>query len=273
MLTFDHVQFRYPGGPAILRDLSFRIGRGEFVALAGANGAGKSTISRLSGGLLQPTSGRVTAARMDTKTTRASQIARKVAFLFQNPDRQLCQNTVRAEVSFGMRVQGFPEEEINARTEAALQTFSLNGDWSPFTRSRGERQRIALASVLAGKPELVILDEPTTGLNYRECTAIMDHITKLNREEGLTVLMVCHDMELIQSYAGRVLVLNGGELLGDGPVKTVMKDRALLAAARLRPAQIPDLALRLGAGFEEVYTVDEMARELIRRAGREEKAL
>ena len=116
-----------------------------------------------------------------------------------------------------MRVQGLPEEEVAARTEEALKTFGLDGDRSPFTRSRGERQRIALASVLVGKPELVILDEPTTGLDYKECTAIMEHIAKLNREEGLTILMVCHDMELIQSYAERVLVLNGGTLLGDGP--------------------------------------------------------
>ena len=100
-----------------------------------------------------------------------------------------------------MRVQGFPEEEIKARTEAALETFSLNGDWSPFTRSRGERQRIALASVLAGKPELVILDEPTTGLDYKECTAIMDHIAKLNREEGLTILMVCHEPDFYDGLA------------------------------------------------------------------------
>ena len=169
-----------------------------------------------------------------------------------------------------MRVQGLPEEEVAARTEEALQTFGLDGDRSPFTRSRGERQRIALASVLVGKPELVILDEPTTGLDYKECTAIMEHIAKLNREEGLTILMVCHDMELIQSYAERVLVLNGGTLLGDGPTRSIMKDRDLLAAARLRPAQIPDLALRLGEGFEDVFTVGEMAEKLRRIARKEE---
>lgn len=270
MLEFKHVSYHYPATPPVIPDLSFKIEKGEFVALAGSNGAGKSTISRLSNGLLLPSSGEVTVGGFNTKTTRASQIARKVAFLFQNPDRQICQNTVREEVSFGMRVQGFPEEEIKARTEAALETFSLNGDWSPFTRSRGERQRIALASVLAGKPELVILDEPTTGLDYKECTAIMDHIAKLNREEGLTILMVCHDMELIQSYAGRVLVLNKGTLLGDGPTRQIMKDRELLGKARLRPAQIPDLALRLGTGFEDIYTVDEMAALLQKRAGHKE---
>ena len=237
MLEFHNVSFRYPGGPVIIPGLSFKIEKGEFVALAGSNGAGKSTISRLSNGLLLPTAGEVTVGGFNTKATRASQIARKAGFLFQNPDRQICQNTTREEIAFGMRVQGLPEEEVAARTEEALKTFGLDGDRSPFTRSRGERQRIALASVLVGKPELVILDEPTTGLDYKECTAIMEHIAKLNREEGLTILMVCHDMELIQSYAERVLVLNGGTLLGDGPTRSIMKDRDLLAAARLRPAQ------------------------------------
>ena len=270
MLEFHNVSFRYPGGPVIIPGLSFKIEKGEFVALAGSNGAGKSTISRLSNGLLLPTAGEVTVGGFNTKATRASQTARKAGFLFQNPDRQICQNTTREEIAFGMRVQGLPEEEVKARTEEALKTFGLDGDRSPFTRSRGERQRIALASVLVGKPELVILDEPTTGLDYKECTAIMEHIAKLNREEGLTILMVCHDMELIQSYAERVLVLNGGTLLGDGPTRSIMKDRDLLAAARLRPAQIPDLALRLGEGFEDVFTVGEMAEKLRRIARKEE---
>ena len=263
MLRFDDVSFRYPHSDSSVDHLSFHIQKGEFVALIGSNGAGKSTISRLSNGLLKPDSGTVYLDGTPTTSIRTSQIARKAGFLFQNPDRQICQNTVREELAFGLRLTGLSEDEIRSRTEEALRQFSLDGDWFPFSRSRGERQRIALASVLVCRPQLVILDEPTTGLDYRECTAIMDYLTRLNREEGLTVLMVSHDMELVCQYAGRVLVLTGGQLIGDDETHRMMKDQALLGRAHVLPAQIPALALRLDAGakqpqFSDVFTIEEM---------------
>jgi len=264
MLKFDHVSYAYPGAAHTVNDLSFTVRPGEIVALIGSNGAGKSTVSRLANGLLRPDSGHVYVDGEDTGKVRTSAIAKKVGFLFQNPDRQICQNTVREEVAFGPQVQGVPEEEIRERTEEMLETFELNGDWFPFTRSRGERQRIALASVLACKPKLVILDEPTTGLDYRECIRIMNYITGLNRETGLTVLMVSHDMELVQEYAGRVMVLTDGRLVGEGPTGQIMKDMSILEQAHVLPAQIPMLALRFGDRFSDVYTVEEMT-EAIRR--------
>ena len=263
MLRFDDVSFRYPHSDSSVDHLSFHIQKGEFVALIGSNGAGKSTISRLSNGLLKPDSGTVYLDGTPTTSIRTSQIAHKAGFLFQNPDRQICQNTVREELAFGLRLTGLSEDEISSRTEEALRQFSLDGDWFPFSRSRGERQRIALASVLVCRPQLVILDEPTTGLDYRECTAFMDYLTRLNREEGLTVLMVSHDMELVCQYASRVLVLTGGQLIGDGETHRMMKEQALLGRAHVLPAQIPALALRLDAGakqpqFSDVFTIEEM---------------
>lgn len=263
MLRFEKVSFRYPQSDSSVEQLSFHIHKGELVALIGSNGAGKSTISRLSNGLLKPDSGTVYLDGTPTTAIRTSQIARKVGFLFQNPDRQICQNTVREELAFGLRLMGLTEQEIKERTEDALEQFSLGGDWFPFSRSRGERQRIALASVLVCRPQLVILDEPTTGLDYKECTAIMDYLTQLNQEEGLTVLMVSHDMELVSQYAQRVLVLTGGHLIGDGETNRIMKDQALLGKAHVLPAQIPALALRLDAGekkscFSDVFTIEEM---------------
>ena len=268
MLTFDHVSFRYPGNESGIDDLSFHIHKGEFVSLIGSNGAGKSTISRLANGLLSPTSGTVFIDGKSTGKLKASEIARQVGFLFQNPDRQICQNTVREELAFGPKIQKVPADEIEKRVNNALEEFSLNGDWFPFSCSRGQRQRIALASVLVCRPEMVILDEPTTGLDYKECTAIMDELTRLNREEGLTVLMVSHDMELVQQYAKRVLVLTDGKLIGDGETRTIMKDAALLAKAHVLPAQIPELALRLDADgkgqFVDTYTIDEMYQTILK---------
>lgn len=171
------------------------------------------------------------------------------------------------ELAFGLQVQGVSEAEQKERVEKALETFHLDPKWEPFTRSRGERQRIALASVLIHEPELIILDEPTTGLDYRECTEIMEYVTALNREKQITVLMVSHDMELVQSYASRVLVLSGGQLLGDGPVRQIMKDEKTLHAAKVRPAQIPALALRFGDQFADVYTVEDMVAALEKERG------
>lgn len=258
MVKFDHVAFGYAPGAETIRDLSFTIEKGDFVALIGANGAGKSTISRLCNGLLRPTAGRVTLCGQDTLTTPTSRLARSVGFLFQNPDRQICENTVRDEIAFSMKAQGWPQAKIEERIASALDTFHLQGDWFPFERSRGERQRIALAGVLVCEPELLILDEPTTGLDYLECIGIMDYVKTLNEEKGVTVLMVSHDMELVQSYARRVFVLNDGRLLGDGPVNTIMKNTALLSQARVLPAQIPALALCFDERFADVYTVDDM---------------
>ncbi|MCC8136665.1 MAG: energy-coupling factor ABC transporter ATP-binding protein [Clostridiales bacterium] len=273
MLKFDHVSFSYPGMTQTVKDLSFEVHAGEVVAMIGSNGAGKSTVSRLANGLLRPDSGHVYVDGEDTGKVRTSVIAKKVGFLFQNPDRQICQNTVREEIAFGPQVQGVPQDETEKRTEEMLQTFELDGDWFPFTRSRGERQRIALASVLACSPELVILDEPTTGLDYRECIRIMDYITGLSREQGLTVLMVSHDMELVQEYAQRVLVLTDGRLVGEGPTGRIMKDMSVLGQAHVLPAQIPMLALRFGEKFSDVYTVEEMAEAIHREKAAEAAAM
>lgn len=267
MIRFDHVAFGYNKEAQTIKDLSFHIHKGDFVALIGANGAGKSTISRLCNGLLRPTGGHILLDGDDTTTTPTSQLAKKVGFLFQNPDRQICENTVEDEIAFSMKVQGWPADKIEEKVKAALETFHLEGDWFPFNRSRGERQRIALAGVLACEPELLILDEPTTGLDYLECIRIMDYVTMLNQEKGVTVLMVSHDMELVQQYAKRVLVLNGGTLLGDGPVNQIMKDESLLRQARVLPAQIPALALRFGETFKEVFDIEEMYEAILQRKG------
>ncbi len=269
MLRFDHVSYAYPGAVQTVKDINFEIHDGEIVSMIGTNGAGKTTIARLSNGLLIPDEGHVYVDDADTRETKTSTIAKKVGFLFQNPDRQICQNTVREEIEFGLRTLKFPEEVIKPKTDEMLETFELEGDWFPFTRSRGERQRIALASVLVCDPEFVILDEPTTGLDYRECIRIMDYITEMNKKTGLTVLMVSHDMELVQDYAQRVIVLNDGKIVADGPVNYIMKDMSILGQAHVLPAQIPQLALRFGDMFSDVYSVEEMVDAIKREKASE----
>ena len=268
MIRFENVSFGYSEKRPILNNLSFHIEKGDFVALIGANGAGKSTISRLVNGLLHPTKGHVYLNGKDTLKTPSSTLARDCGFLFQNPDRQICENTVKDEIAFSMKAQGWPLDRVEERTKAVLETFDLDPEWFPFSRSRGERQRIALASVLACQPQLLILDEPTTGLDYLECIRIMDYVTKLNQEKGVTVLMVSHDMELVQSYARNVLVLNHGQILGQGPTNEMMKNVEVLKKARVLPAQIPELSLRFGDEYKDVFTVEDMLVALRSRAGK-----
>lgn len=268
MIRFENVSFGYSEKRPILDELSFHIEKGDFVALIGANGAGKSTISRLVNGLLHPTKGHVYLNGKDTLKTPSSTLARDCGFLFQNPDRQICENTVKDEIAFSMKAQGWPLDKVDERTKEVLETFDLDPTWFPFSRSRGERQRIALASVLACEPKLLILDEPTTGLDYLECIRIMDYVTALNREKDVTVLMVSHDMELVQSYARNVLVLNHGQILGQGPTNEMMKNVEVLKKARVLPAQIPELSLRFGDEFKDVFTIEDMLAALSDRAGK-----
>ncbi|RKM61448.1 ATP-binding cassette domain-containing protein [Butyrivibrio sp. CB08] len=268
MIRFENVTFGYSEKRPILDDLTFHIEKGDFVALIGANGAGKSTISRLTNGLLHPTRGHVYLNGKDTLKTPSSALARDCGFLFQNPDRQICENTVKDEIAFSMKAQGWPTDEIEGRVDRIIKTFDLDPEWFPFSRSRGERQRIALASVLVCEPGLLILDEPTTGLDYLECIRIMDYVTRLNKEKGTTILMVSHDMELVQSYARNVLVLNHGKILGQGPTNEIMKNMDVLKKARVLPAQIPELALRFGDEFKDVFTVEEMLDALRAKAGK-----
>jgi len=268
MLEFEQAGFGYSlrgeDQAVILENISFEVTRGEFIALLGENGAGKTTLCKLANGLLKPTAGKVLVAGEDTRSVKVSRIARNVGYLFQNPDRQICRNTVREEILFGLEfaLAGFSkgnelETEKNLRCEEMLALFKLDGNRDPFGLSRGERQQCALASVLARRPELLILDEPTTGLDYRECMTIMEIIAALNAG-GTTVFMITHDMEVAADFAQRAMVLSNGKLIGDGPVRQILKDKPLLDRASLLPPQIAALALRLGEKFGNVFTLDEM---------------
>ena len=261
MIKLDHVSFAYPEQGPSVDDVSFRVEDGEFVAILGANGAGKTTTVRLIDGLIRPTAGKVEINGTDTATSSVSERARRIGFLFQNPDRQICKNTVREEILFGLRtVRGDEgEEALQARCDEVLKDFGFTGDEEPFSLSRGQRQRVALASILAVEPEILILDEPTTGLDYFECCHIMDRIRRMNEEKKVTVIMVCHDMEVVLDYAQRALVMAGGHLLADGPVKEVFRDTALMEKASILSPQMIGLSLRLGEGFEDADSPENMA--------------
>jgi energy-coupling factor transport system ATP-binding protein len=259
MIHFEGVSFAYAGSSTIT-DVNLHIPRGAFVAVLGANGAGKTTLAKMTNGLFKPGKGNVTVDSMNTRTTKTSVLAKKIGFLFQNPDRLICKTTVRDEVMFSLSCVSDDLEYCQRRLGETLDMFRLDPERNPWSLSRGERQMLALASILAAEPQVLVLDEPTTGLAFRECMDIMDIIARLNRE-GVTVLMVTHDMELALDFAESAVVLSGGRVLRHAPVRTVLKDEALLSKARLLPPQIAGVALRL-PGFDEVYTVPEMVSRI-----------
>ena len=244
MIEFENVSASYDGELPILRDVSFRIPDGDFVAFVGTNGAGKSTTMRLVNGLLKPSSGQVLIDGVPTTQLRTSQLAAKVGFLFQNPDRQICCSTVREELLFGFRAQGRADAEAEAKVDAMIERFGFDGDAEPFLLNRGTRQLLALASIIVMEPPVVVLDEPTTGLDFRECAKVMDVIAELNAR-GTTVIMVCHDMEVVADYAKRVIAMTAGQVVADGETFAVLRDRDVLVRTHLLPPQVVDVSLRL----------------------------
>ena len=274
MIEFEKVSASYDGELPILRDVSFRIPDGDFVAFVGTNGAGKSTTMRLVNGLLKPSSGQVLIDGVPTTQLRTSQLAAKVGFLFQNPDRQICCSTVREELLFGFRAQGRADAEAQAKVDAMIERFGFDGDAEPFLLNRGTRQLLALASIIVMEPPVVVLDEPTTGLDFHECAKVMDVIAELNAH-GTTVIMVCHDMEVVADYARRVIAMTAGQVVADGETFAVLRNRDVLARTHLLPPQVVDVALRLAEdGAVEAAspvaladTLDEMTDALAAAAG------
>lgn len=274
MIEFEKVSASYDGELPILRDVSFRIPDGDFVAFVGTNSAGKSTTMRLVNGLLKPSSGQVLIDGVPTTQLRTSQLAAKVGFLFQNPDRQICCSTVREELLFGFRAQGRADAEAQAKVDAMIERFGFDGDAEPFLLNRGTRQLLALASIIVMEPPVVVLDEPTTGLDFHECAKVMDVIAELNAH-GTTVIMVCHDMEVVADYARRVIAMTAGQVVADGETFAVLRNRDVLARTHLLPPQVVDVALRLAEdGAVETAspvaladTLDEMADALAAAAG------
>ncbi|HBT95524.1 MAG TPA: ABC transporter ATP-binding protein [Coriobacteriia bacterium] len=247
MLEFDGVCFSYgrkSDEAGFVCDLNFSIDKGEYVAIIGGNGAGKTTTSKLINGLLKPSEGRVTVDGLTTTDHAVSKLAKKVGMLFQDPDRQICKNTVREELAFGLEIRGLAADEIKSRVDEVVSDFGFAPGASPFTLSRGERQMLALASVVICDPEILVLDEPTTGLDYRECMHIMERTRVLN-EKGTTVIMICHDMEVVLDFAERIIVMAQGRIIADGDSAGIFRDEDVMRKASVLPPMMIDLSLRL----------------------------
>jgi energy-coupling factor transport system ATP-binding protein len=241
------VSFSYAQGPRVLDSISLRIAAGEFVAIVGQNGSGKTTLAKHIVGLLTPTAGRIMLAGRDRAILRPAETAYEVGYVFQNPDHQIFAPTVEDEVAFGPRNFGLDAAEVERRVAEVLHAVNLDAarKRDPFLLSKGERQRLAVASVLALRPRLLILDEPTTGLDYREQRRMMGLITELN-QSGIAIVIITHTPWLVAEYAERVLLMRKGRILFDGAVRDFFRQRELLRGASFRPPEITLLAERFG---------------------------
>ena len=272
VVRFSSVGFSYPDGGASVRGLDLQVLPGEVVGIVGQNGAGKTTLTKLLNGLLKPAEGNVVVAGLNTREVPTSRIARHVSTLFQNPDRQICKDTVLDEVAFGLLLQGISQDEASARAKATCERFGLPLDEAPFSLSRGQRQMVALASVVVGEPQVIVLDEPTSGLDYRECMTVMETVRDM-ATRGSAVVMVCHDMEVVSDFASRLVVMANGEILGRGTCAEVFANSDLMRRAFVEPPQAIALASKLAAevspsfaGLSEVADIVAVAKELAGRA-------
>jgi energy-coupling factor transporter ATP-binding protein EcfA2 len=247
-VEFRQVSYAYPGMPEAnaVHDMSFSIACGEFVAVVGSNGAGKTTLSKLMNGLIKPDSGNVLVDGEDTAAMSASALAQRVGMLFQNPDHQICQQSVVKEIAFTLGIRGGSPSSIDDRAREVALEYDLDPDADPFTLPRSQRQRLALASTVVGDPATLILDEPTNGLDGRSCRRIMERIRKLHTA-GTTVIAITHDMELAFDNAQRILAMSAGQLVADGTPESVFRNAAVLDEASLHAPQIIDLSERMAA--------------------------
>ena len=264
-LSLKNVSFLYQSGVSALKNVSFEAYAGELVTLVGRNGAGKTTITKIINGLLKPTEGNVTIDGVDTKSLRISQIAKYVSTLFQNPDRQLCKETVLEEVTLSCILIGQNEDEAKAHAMEIIDELELDSEASPFMLSRGQRQMVALAATVVTNPKILLLDEPTCGLDYKECMRIMQVVERL-RKNGCCVIMVCHDMEVVLDYATRLITINDGKLIIDGSAYDVFEKPEVCSAAALYPPLLCSVSQGLVAhGFNKcngLYVREELVEAL-----------
>lgn len=247
LLAAEQVSHRYENDHVALNCASIEIREGDSIALIGQNGSGKTTLAKLLNGLLLPTSGRVLLHGRSITEYPLSHVAADVGYVFQNPDHQIFAATVREEVAFGPRNLGLSDQEVDARVDEALMHVGLRGleDHDPFLFGKGQRQRLAVASLLALRPRILLLDEPTTGLDYHEQRQMMDLVAHLH-QRGMTLVIITHSPWVVAEYARRGVLLSHGEILFDGPLRSLFAEEALLERCHFRVPELTHLGLRLG---------------------------
>lgn len=243
ILELQDVSFSYSQEKQILKDVSFKINKGDMVSIVGRNGAGKSTVSKLICGFYKPTSGKILFDGKDIENESIKSRSEKIGFVMQNPNQMISKTKVFDEVAFGLKIRGVDENQITERVHNVLKTCGLYGhrNWPISALSFGQKKRVTIAAILVLNPEVIILDEPTAGQDFKHYTEIMEFLIDLNKK-GVTVIMVTHDMHLMLEYTNNVIVLSNGEKIADDSATNILTNNEIIQKANLKETSLHELA-------------------------------
>ena len=245
ILEMKDVKFSYESGKEILHGVSFKVNKGEMVSIVGRNGAGKSTISKLICGFYKPTEGQILFDGRDLINDTIKERAEKIGIVMQNPNQMISKTMIFDEVALGLKVRGVPEEEIKNRVFETLKICGLYEfrNWPISALSFGQKKRVTIASILVLNPEVIILDEPTAGQDFKHYTEIMEFLKELNKK-GVTIVMITHDMHLMLEYTNRAIVLSNGLKLAEDIAANVLTDEEVINKANLKETSLYELAVK-----------------------------
>jgi energy-coupling factor transport system ATP-binding protein len=254
VIRMDNVSFSYDGKRPVLQDITFDIREGEMVSLVGKNGAGKSTLSKLLCGFEKVDQGTIYYRSEDIKDKSIKERAEMIGVVLQNPNQMISKNLIFDEVALGLRFREVPEEEIKTRVEKVLKICGLAPfvEWPISALSYGQKKRVTIASILALGPEVLILDEPTAGQDFRHYTEIMEFLVEINKM-GVTIILITHDMHLMLEYTPRAIVLSGGKLIADTAASVVLTDPEVIEKANLKETSLYHLAQMAGIPDETAF--------------------
>lgn len=247
ILQADHISFQYTKKRKILQDISFSIHEGEMVSIVGTNGAGKSTLAKVICGFVKEDQGKLYYSGEDMSDWTIKERSVKIGYVMQNPNQMICKPMIYDEVALGLRIRGVPEEEIEPKVDKALKICGLSPfkKWPVSALSFGQKKRVTIASVLVLEPQILILDEPTAGQDYHHYTEIMEFLRSLN-SQGVTIIMITHDMHLMLEYTPHAIVISGGKKIGDASAVSILTDEAVTEQANLKVTSLYELAVKAG---------------------------
>ena len=245
LLELKDISFQYEKNKSILKDISFKINKGEMVSIIGKNGAGKSTISKLICGFYKPTSGQILLNNRDIGDDSIKERAERIGMVMQNPNQMISKTMIFDEVALGLRFRGIPEGEVKTRVYETLKVCGLYEyrNWPISALSFGQKKRVTIASILVLNPEILILDEPTAGQDFKHYNEIMEFLLELNNK-GVTIIMITHDMHLMLEYTNRAIVLADGQKLADDTAANVLTNKEVINAANLKETSLYELAVK-----------------------------
>ena len=265
LLEINDLSYSYTGEKNALEDISFNINRGEFVSILGKNGSGKSTLTKLVMGVIAPDSGSIQLNGEDIADLSIFERAQKIGVVMQNPNHMISNHMIFDEVAFGLRNRGHDETFIETKVLHILELCGLikYRHWPIEALSYGQKKRVTIASILTLEPELLILDEPTAGQDYRNYTSMLSFVKKLNKTLGITVLIISHDMHLVLEYTTRSVVISESKLIANAPVSQVFSDPDLLDRANLKVTSLYTLANAIGIENTDAFMQQFIKSEVV----------